>query len=102
MQLQSGWISGVKPVPSPCFNERPENDVSRLLVIHNISLLPGKFGRPWIDALFIGKLDPDADPYFADIAHLQVSAHCLIRRAGEIIQYVPFHLRVCHAGVSVI
>lgn len=101
MQLQSGWISGVKQIPSPHFNERPENDIPRLLVIHNISLPPGEFGGPWIDALFAGKLDATAHPYFADIAHLQVSAHCLIRRDGEIIQYVPFHRRAWHAGVSV-
>ncbi|MFC0140079.1 1,6-anhydro-N-acetylmuramyl-L-alanine amidase AmpD [Erwinia mallotivora] len=100
MQLQSGWITGVKQVPSPHFNERPENEMPSLLVIHNISLPPGEFGGPWIDALFTGTLDPAADPYFARIAHLRVSAHCLIRRDGEIIQYVPFHLRAWHAGVS--
>ncbi|MCX8957579.1 1,6-anhydro-N-acetylmuramyl-L-alanine amidase AmpD [Erwinia psidii] len=101
MQLQSGWIPGVKQVPSPHFNERPANEVPTLLVIHNISLPPGEFGGPWIDALFTGTLDPAGNPYFADIAHLRVSAHCLIRRDGEVIQYVPFQLRAWHAGVSV-
>ncbi|WP_338561114.1 1,6-anhydro-N-acetylmuramyl-L-alanine amidase AmpD [Erwinia sp. E_sp_B01_3] len=100
MQLQAGWISGVKRVPSPHFNERPDNETPSLLVIHNISLPPGEFGGPWIDALFTGNLDPEAHPFFAEIAHLRVSAHCLIRRDGEIIQYVPFHLRAWHAGVS--
>ncbi|MGE9550945.1 1,6-anhydro-N-acetylmuramyl-L-alanine amidase AmpD [Erwinia amylovora] len=100
MQLQAGWIHGVKRVPSPHFNERPDNETPTLLVIHNISLPPGKFGGPWIDALFTGTLDPQADPYFAGIAHLRVSAHCLIRRDGEIVQYVPFHQRAWHAGVS--
>lgn len=100
MQLQEGWIAGVRRVPSPHFNQRPENETPSLLVIHNISLPPGQFGGPWIDDLFTGQLDPTADPYFADISHLKVSAHCLIRRDGEIVQYVPFHLRAWHAGVS--
>ncbi|STV59384.1 N-acetylmuramoyl-L-alanine amidase [Klebsiella pneumoniae] len=71
-----------------------------LLVVHNISLPPGEFGGPWIDALFTGTLDPHAHPFFAEIAHLRVSAHCLIRRDGEIVQYVPFDKRAWHAGVS--
>ncbi|MBV4365740.1 1,6-anhydro-N-acetylmuramyl-L-alanine amidase AmpD [Erwinia sp. BNK-24-b] len=100
MHLQAGWLTGVRRVPSPHFNQRPENEAPTLLVIHNISLPPGEFGGPWIDALFTGQLDADAHPYFAGIAHLQVSAHCLIRRDGEIVQYVPFHLRAWHAGVS--
>lgn len=100
MHLQAGWLTGVKRVPSPHCNQRPEHDSPTLLVIHNISLPPGEFGGPWIDALFTGTLDPTAHAYFAEIAHLRVSAHCLIRRDGEIVQYVPFHLRAWHAGVS--
>ena len=69
-------------------------------MVHNISLPPGEFGGPWIDALFTGTIDPTAHPFFADIAHLRVSAHCLIRRDGEIVQYVPFDKRAWHAGVS--
>lgn len=100
MQLQDGWIAGVRHVPSPHVNQRPDDEAPSLLVVHNISLPPGEFGGPWIDALFTGQLDPGIHPYFADICHLQVSAHCLIRRDGEIVQYVPFHLRAWHAGVS--
>ncbi|MGK4724850.1 N-acetylmuramoyl-L-alanine amidase, partial [Salmonella enterica] len=70
------------------------------LVVHTISLPRVVFGGPWIDALFTGSLDPDADPFFAEFAHLRVSAHCLSRRDGEIVQYVPFDKRACHAGVS--
>ncbi|CCV31078.1 putative signalling protein in beta-lactamaseregulation [Yersinia enterocolitica (type O:9) str. YE212/02] len=70
-------------------------------MIHNISLPPGEFGGPYIDQLFTGTLNPDEHPYFTDIVHLRVSAHCLIRRDGEIIQYVPFDKRAWHAGVSV-
>ena len=101
MRLLDGWLVGVKQVPSPHFDCRPEDEYPSLLVVHNISLPPGEFGGPWIDALFTGKLDPDAHPYFAGIAHLRVSAHCLIRRDGEIVQYVPFDKRAWHAGVSV-
>ncbi|WP_034945697.1 1,6-anhydro-N-acetylmuramyl-L-alanine amidase AmpD [Erwinia oleae] len=100
MHLQAGWIHEARRVPSPHFDERPAGVAPTLLVIHNISLPPGQFGGPWIDALFTGTLDPDAHPCFAAIAALRVSAHCLIRRDGEIVQYVPFHLRAWHAGVS--
>ncbi len=101
MRLLNGWLVGVKHVPSPHFDCRPEDENPSLLVVHNISLPPGEFGGPWIDALFTGQLDSDAHPYFAGIAHLRVSAHCLIRRDGQIVQYVPFDKRAWHAGVSV-
>lgn len=100
MQLRDGWLEGARREPSPHHDCRPEEETPSLLVVHNISLPPGEFGGPWIDALFAGTLDPDAHPYFAGIAHLRVSAHCLIRRDGEIVQYVPFDKRAWHAGVS--
>lgn len=100
MQLRDGWLEGARREPSPHHDCRPEDEIPSLLVVHNISLPPGEFGGPWIDALFAGTLDPDAHPYFAGIAHLRVSAHCLIRRDGEIVQYVPFDKRAWHAGVS--
>jgi len=70
------------------------------LVIHNISLPPREFGASFIEELFLAKLNPDAHPYFAQIAHLRVSAHVLIRRDGGIMQFVPFHQRAWHAGAS--
>ncbi|NOQ81845.1 MAG: 1,6-anhydro-N-acetylmuramyl-L-alanine amidase AmpD [Methylophaga sp.] len=85
---------------SPNQDERPSVDDITGIVIHNISLPPGKFGGGWIDDLFLNKLDPTAHPYFEEIAELKVSAHLLIRRSGEIIQYVPFHRRAWHAGIS--
>lgn len=100
MHLQQGWIAEARKVPSPHHNERPNDEAPSLLVIHNISLPPGEFGGPWIDDLFTGQLDPTAHPYFADVSQLQVAAHCLIRRDGEIVQYVPFDRRAWHAGVS--
>jgi len=71
-----------------------------LLVIHGISLPPGVFGGPWIDDLFQNRLDPEAHPYFRAIARRRVSSHLLIRRDGELIQYVNLYMRAWHAGVS--
>ena len=100
MQLNEGWLVGVRQVRSPHYDCRPDDECPSLLVVHNISLPPGEFGGPWIDALFTGTLDATAHPFFAEIAHLRVSAHCLIRRDGEIVQYVPFDKRAWHAGIS--
>ena len=97
---RAGWCEQARRVPSPHHNERiGPGDIS-LLVIHGISLPPGEFGGPWIDDLFLGRLDPDVHPYFVGIHQLRVSAHCLIRRDGELVQYVPFTARAWHAGVS--
>jgi AmpD protein len=85
---------------SPYHDLRPQSVEPELIVIHGISLPPGEFGGAWIDDLFLGRLDPAAHPYFAEIAHVRVSAHLLIRRDGSVTQYVPFHLRAWHAGVS--
>ncbi|MGL5006171.1 MAG: 1,6-anhydro-N-acetylmuramyl-L-alanine amidase AmpD [Plesiomonas sp.] len=100
LPVQADWLSGARCCPSPHCNGRAEGEVISLLVVHNISLPPGEFGGPYIDDLFCGRLQPDAHPYFADIYQLQVSAHCLIRRDGEVVQYVPFSQRAWHAGVS--
>ncbi|ELO1553620.1 1,6-anhydro-N-acetylmuramyl-L-alanine amidase AmpD [Aeromonas hydrophila] len=95
-----GWCEQARKVPSPHHNERATPTDISLLVVHGISLPPGEFGGPFIDDLFLGRLDPDAHPYFAGIHQLRVSAHCLIRRDGELVQYVPFGARAWHAGVS--
>lgn len=85
---------------SPFYDERPdESDVS-VLVIHNISLPPGQFGTNGIEQLFTGTLDPKEHAFYAEIAHLRVSAHCVIKRDGSVEQYVPFHQRAWHAGIS--
>ncbi|QSO21667.1 1,6-anhydro-N-acetylmuramyl-L-alanine amidase AmpD [Aeromonas caviae] len=97
---REGWCEQARKVPSPHHNERLSPDDVSLLVIHGISLPPGQFGGPFIDDLFLGRLDPGAHPYFAGIHQLRVSAHCLIRRDGELVQYVPFGARAWHAGVS--
>lgn len=100
IDVETGVLRNVRYVPSPNHNDRPEGAVIDLLVIHNMSLPPGEFGGPYIDALFTNTLDPMVHPYFAEIYDVQVSSHCLIRRDGEIIQYVPFNKRAWHAGDS--
>ncbi len=93
------WLSTARRCPSPFFNVRPAGEIS-LTVIHNISLPPGQFGGPYIDQLFTGTLAPEGHPYFAEIHGMEVSAHVLIRRDGEVVQYVPFDARAWHAGRS--
>jgi len=96
----SGLLCDARQVESPNCDARPAGAEPELIVIHGISLPPGQYGGPWIDALFTNTLDPAAAPYFAGIHQLRVSAHLLIRRDGEVVQYVPFHRRAWHAGVS--
>jgi AmpD protein len=96
----TGLLDVARQVSSPNFDDRPENTPVDLLVIHNISLPPGQFGGPWIDHLFTNRLNPDEHAYFKEIHTMAVSAHILIRRDGDIIQYVPFHKRAWHAGQS--
>ena len=98
--ISEGWLSPARHLVSPNCDDRPQNCPIELLVVHGISLPPGEFGGPWIDALFTNVLDTDAHPYFREIEKLQVSAHLLIRRDGEIVQYVPFDRRAWHAGQS--
>jgi len=96
----TGLASGVRQVLSPHCDERPGSAAIDLIVVHGISLPPGEYGGPWIDRLFTGCLPHDAHPYFREIAALRVSSHALIRRTGEIVQYVPFIRRAWHAGAS--
>lgn len=98
--IQQGILSPAESWPSPNFNERPAHTLVDLLVIHNISLPPGVFGGGHVKAFFQNALNPSAHPYFASIAHLQVSAHCFIARTGQVSQCVNFNKRAWHAGVS--
>jgi len=100
LTLQDHWVVQARHCPSPNYNERPQTDDIGLIVIHNISLPPGQFGGCHIDELFSNCLDPHAHPYFTEIAGLKVSSHFLIRRDGELVQYVPCDRRAWHAGQS--
>lgn len=96
---ENGWYADARRSPSAFFNQRPLGEVS-LLVIHNISLPAGHFGLPHIEALFTGCLDCHAHHSFAQLKGLEVSAHFLIRRDGELVQFVSCDDRAWHAGVS--
>lgn len=98
--IQQGWLQGVRHIASPNFNQRPAGCTPRLVVLHNISLPPAQFGGGYIEAFFQNQLDTKAHPYFETIKDLKVSAHLLILRSGEIIQFVSFDQRAWHAGRS--
>ena len=95
-----GWMDEAVHVPSPNCDDRPAGEAISLVVVHNISLPPGEFGGPGVEALFTNQLDPTAHPYFETIKDLRVSAHFFIRRNGELQQFVPCALRAWHAGMS--
>jgi AmpD protein len=96
----SGLLQGVRFVESPNCDARPPDSGLGLIVVHGISLPPGAFGGPWIDQLFTNELLADAHPYFAEIHARRVSAHLLVRRDGQITQFVKFTDRAWHAGQS--
>lgn len=96
----TGWLSGVRQIPSPNCDARPRGVAAELLVIHNISLPPGEFGGEAITQLFTNTLDKTAHSYYAQLDGLRVSAHFLIRRDGAIIQFVSCNKRAWHAGAS--
>jgi AmpD protein len=98
--ISSGWLNQVEHLPSPHFSSRELNEEISLLVIHNISLPEGQFGTNYISDLFLGQLDCNAHASFHDLKGIEVSAHCLIRRDGCVIQYVSFNDKAWHAGVS--
>ncbi len=99
-QVESGWLSGARAVASDNCEPRPAGQSPQLLVIHNISLPPGRFGGDCIERFFCNRLDWDEHPYFDEIRGVRVSAHLLIRRTGEVLQFVSFDDRAWHAGVS--
>lgn len=100
MKIDNHCLAGCIHIFSPNQDERPDPDDISLIVIHCISLPPNEFGTPHIERLFCNRLEPDDHPYFRDIHRLKVSAHLLIKRDGETVQFVPFDKRAWHAGVS--
>lgn len=96
----SGWLAGVRRVPSPNCDERPAGESVTLVVVHAISLPPGQYGGDAVERLFTNTLDPREHTYFATIAGLRVSAHFLITRGGALTQFVACTRRAWHAGVS--
>lgn len=97
----SGWISDARYSASPNFDDRPVDSEISLVVVHAISLPPAKFGSDDIERFFTNTLNPASHPYFVAICAMKVSAHFLIRRNGELVQFVSSQKRAWHAGVSV-
>jgi N-acetyl-anhydromuramoyl-L-alanine amidase len=96
----SDWVAGARRVPSPNCDSRPAGAEISLAVLHSISLPRGKYGGDAIERLFTNRLDPVVHPSFAELAGLRVSSHFLIRRGGELLQFVPLAARAWHAGAS--
>lgn len=99
--IANNILSAARLLESPNQSERPADAEIDLLVIHNISLPPGEYASTCIDQLFCNQLDPEAHPFFKEIADLKVSSHLLIDRQGGVTQYVPFDRKAWHAGESV-
>jgi len=95
-----GWIDGTRRIDSPNFDARPAGTEISMLVVHAISLPPSRYGGDAIVRFFTNTLDPSDHPYFAQIHTIRVSAHLLIRRDGELIQFVACSQRAWHAGRS--
>jgi len=100
LSADGAWVIQARRVPSPNCDARPPGCDISLIVVHGISLPPGEYCGTWIDDFFTNRLDASEHPYFAEIAGLRVSSHLLVRRDGELVQYVPFTDRAWHAGKS--
>lgn len=99
-RVAGGWIAGARRVLSPNSDSRPQGAEVSLLVLHSISLPRGDYGGDAIERLFTNRLAPAAHPSFAELAGLRVSSHFLLRRGGELVQFVPLAARAWHAGAS--
>jgi AmpD protein len=95
-----GWLAGIEHQRSPNFDARPVDAGVELIVVHNISLPPGRYGQGHVARLFTNALDFDADPFFDQIGSARVSAHLLIERDGRLFQFVSLLDRAWHAGDS--
>lgn len=100
IDVESGLVREARQTPSPNCDERPTDCCPELIIVHGISLPPGEFGGDGIDRLFTNSIDAGAHPYYREIAALRVSSHLLIRRDGELVQYVSLNRRAWHAGDS--
>jgi AmpD protein len=95
-----GLLRGARYTASANCDARPRRAAVWLLVLHSISLPPGRYGGDAIERLFTNRLDAQAHPVFRAIVHMRVSAHFLVRRDGALQQFVPVHRRAWHAGAS--
>lgn len=95
-----GWVRGIARVQSPNCDERPPGAAVELVVLHGISLPPGKFGGDDVERLFTNTLSTDSHPYSPQLVGLRVSAHFFVRRDGGVVQFVSCLRRAWHAGLS--
>ncbi len=95
-----GWCRAARRCESPNFGPRPAGAEVSLAVVHSISLPPGEYGGDAIERLFTNRLDWDAHPYYRQIRGAEVSAHFVVRRDGELLQFVSCDERAWHAGAS--
>lgn len=100
VDADTGLITPARLCLSPNCDARPAEACIEMIVLHGISLPPGQFGGGEIEALFLNQLDWDEHPYFDAIRGMRVSTHLLIRRDGELVQFVPITDRAWHAGES--
>jgi N-acetyl-anhydromuramoyl-L-alanine amidase len=97
---RAGWYGFARQFASPNFGARPDDARVDLIVVHSISLPPGRYGGDEVQQLFSNTLDWNAHPYFKSIEGMTVSAHFYIRRNGELWQFVSCDDRAWHAGNS--
>jgi AmpD protein len=97
---RGGWWSAARACPSPNFGPRPAGTAVTLAIVHSISLPPGEYRGDAVERLFTNRLVCDEHPYYAALRGLRVSAHFVIRRDGELIQFVSADDRAWHAGAS--
>ena len=100
MKIKNHRLQDINFLESPNFNDRPVDEDISLLIIHSISLPPKKYNTDHIEKFFLNELDFSSHNFYKNIDGMQVSAHVLIKRNGEVIQFVPFNKRAWHAGVS--
>jgi N-acetyl-anhydromuramoyl-L-alanine amidase len=99
-EWSSGWWSRAAVCPSPNHGPRPQGAAIDLVIVHSISLPPGQYGGDAIERLFTNRLDWSAHPYFETIRGLEVSSHFVVRRTGQVQQFVSCDARAWHAGRS--
>jgi len=100
MEIIDHRLVDARQLHSDNYDERPAGCGVSLIVVHGISLPAGHFGTPYIEQLFLNQLDCQEHTDFSGLLSLKVSSHLLIRREGQVIQFVPFNHRAWHAGVS--
>ena len=100
MKIKNHRLQNINFLESPNFSDRPIDEDISLLVIHSISLPPKKYNTDHIERFFLNELDFSSHNFYKNIDGMKVSAHVLIKRNGEVIQFVPFNKRAWHAGVS--